>query len=59
MLNLFLIELSSKKFWPPARARRNGGVGGIPPRPSVRFRSCRAKRGNQSILFKKCSSRVV
>jgi len=30
-----LIELAAKKFWPPARARRKGGVGGIPPRPSV------------------------
>src|SRR3989344_4035146 len=35
MLNRFLIELAAKKFWPPARARRKGGVGGIPPRPSV------------------------
>src|SRR3989344_8036327 len=35
MLNAFLIELAAKKFWPPARARRKGGVGGIPPRPSV------------------------
>ena len=27
--------MTAKKFWPPARARRKGGVGGIPPRPSV------------------------
>jgi len=24
MLNLFLVELAAKKFWPPARARRKG-----------------------------------
>ena len=27
--------MAAKKFWLPARARRKGGVGGIPPRPSV------------------------
>src|SRR3990167_6510745 len=27
--------LRGRKAWPPARARRKGGVGGIPPRPSV------------------------
>ncbi|OHA05547.1 MAG: hypothetical protein A3B29_01110 [Candidatus Sungbacteria bacterium RIFCSPLOWO2_01_FULL_51_34] len=27
--------MAAKKFWPPARARRKGGVVGIPPRPSV------------------------
>jgi len=31
----FLIGLAAKKLLPPARARRKGGVGGIPPRPSV------------------------
>ena len=27
--------LRGRKDWTPARARRKGGVGGIPPRPSV------------------------
>ena len=31
----FLIKLAAKKFWLPARARRKGRVGGIPPRPSI------------------------
>jgi len=28
MLNYSLIELAAKKFWPPARAARKGGVWG-------------------------------
>ena len=50
MLNYSLIELAAKKFWPPARAaRKGGGVGGIPPRPSVARRSVPLKMGSRKV----------
>jgi hypothetical protein len=41
MLNVFLIGLAAKKFWPPARARRKGGSKG-------EFRRARAFRRSEA-----------
>ena len=41
MINPFLIGLAAKKFWPPARARRKGGVWG-------EFRRARASRRSEA-----------
>ncbi|MEK7123774.1 MAG: hypothetical protein AAB851_02675, partial [Patescibacteria group bacterium] len=63
-------ELAAKKFWPPARARRKGGVGefrharaclpdrpGVPPERLPAEASAQA-RSAPSVLFKKGSDFV-